>query len=125
MRARLPLGRVVTGAAFVVAVPATTPSTENVTVLPATGELFKVRLRVAESDVVPKYVPAELATMKLLAASGAETVTALVAELLAGFGSTADELLASAVLLMMSPFKSVLIVEATMVAVPDWPLASE
>ena len=63
--------------------------------------------------------------MKLVAESGAETVTDVLAELFAGFGSTADELLTFEVLLMVSPFKSVLMEEATMVAVPDWPLASE
>ena len=63
--------------------------------------------------------------MKFVAESGAETVTAVVAELLAGFVSTAEELLMFEVLLIVSPFRSVLMVEATIVAVPDWPLANE
>ena len=50
---------------------------------------------------------------------GAETVTLEVAELFAGMGSTAEELVADAVFVIVSRFKSVLTVEATMVAVPD------
>jgi hypothetical protein len=63
--------------------------------------------------------------MKLVADSGADTVTDVLAELLAEFVSTAEELLTSDVLLIVSPFRSVLTVEATIVAVPDWPLANE
>ncbi len=64
-------------------------------------------------------------TTKLVAESGADTVTDVLAELLAGFVSTAEELVAFAVLLMVSPFRSVATVDATMVAVPDWPFPSE
>jgi hypothetical protein len=60
-----------------------------------------------------------------VAESGADTVTDVLAELLALFVSTAEELLMFEVLLIVSPFRSVLTVEATIVAVPDWPLANE
>src|SRR5438270_5681471 len=63
--------------------------------------------------------------MKFVAESGAETVTDVLAELFAGLVSMAEELATLDVLLIVSPFRSVLTVEATIVAVPDWPLAKE
>src|SRR5258708_5280097 len=124
-RTRLTFGRDATPVALVTAVPTRVPSSVKVMLRPATAAPLKVLFSVVESVAVPKYAPVELATIKLVADSGAETVTAVVAELLAGFVSTAEELLAFEVLLMVSPFRSVATVDVTMVAVPDWPLPSE
>ena len=63
--------------------------------------------------------------MKLVADKGADTVTDVEAELLAGSGSTADALLTVEVLAMVLPFKRLALLVATMVAVPLCPLASE
>ena len=65
-----------------------------------------------------------MATIKFVGETGAETVTVVAAELSAGFVSTADELLALAVLLMVELFKRVLSVEPTSVTVPVCPLPS-
>ncbi len=56
--------------------------------------------------------------MKLVGDNGADTVTDVEAELSAGKGSTADALLTVEVLAMVLPFKSVLALAATIVAVP-------
>ena len=122
---RLTLGSVATPVALVTAVPTTSPLTENVIVRPTTAAPLEVRCSVVESVVVPKYAPVEFATIKFVADCGAETVTTDVAALLAGLVSTADELLAAAVLVMVSPFSSVLSVDPTSVTVPDCPLANE
>src|SRR6476660_319118 len=122
---RLTLGSVATPDASVTAVPTTRPLTENVMVRPWMAAPFSVRLSVVVSVVAPKYGPVELATMKLVADCGAETVTLVVSSLSAGFGSTAVELLTVEVLVMVSPFKSVLMDWATMVTDPDSPLNSE
>src|SRR6478672_12830026 len=111
---RLTFASVATPEALVTAVPTARPLTEKVTVRFAMAAPFSVRFNVVVRVVVPKYVPVELATMKLVAEGGAETVTLEVAELFAGMGSTAEELLAEAVLLIVSRFSSVLSVEATM-----------
>src|SRR5436305_6746955 len=63
--------------------------------------------------------------MKFVGDCGAETVVFVLAELFAGTGSTADELLTLAVLEIVSPFRSVLITEPTRVTVPDCPLAKD
>src|SRR5947209_14357751 len=63
--------------------------------------------------------------MKFVADSGADTMTDVLAELFAGLVSTAEELATLDVLLIVSPFRSVLTVEATIVTVPDWPLAND
>jgi hypothetical protein len=63
--------------------------------------------------------------MKLVADNGADTVTDVEEELSAGSGSTADALLTVDVLAMVLPFKSVLTLAATIVAVPLCPLANE
>ena len=116
---RLTFGSVATPEALVSAVPTTRPLTEKVIVRFAIAAPFRVRFNVVVRVVVPKYPPVELATTKLVAEGGAETVTLELAELLAGIGSTAEELLTEAVLLIVSRFRSVLTVEVTMVAVPD------
>src|SRR6476661_2321306 len=116
---RLTFGSVATPEAFVTAVPTARPFTEKVMIRFAMAAPFRVRFNVVVSVVVPKYVPVELATTKLVAEGGAETVTLEVAELFAAIGSTAEELVADAVFVIVSRFRSVLTVEATMVAVPD------
>src|SRR5512146_1606010 len=63
--------------------------------------------------------------MKFVGEGGADTVTLVAAELSAGFGSTAEELATSAVLLMVEVFSSELRVVPTSVTVPDCPLARE
>ncbi len=122
---RLTLGSVATPVALVTAVPTTSPLTENVIERPTTAVPLEVRCNVVESVVVPKYAPVEFATIKFVADCGAETVTTDVAALLVGLVSTADELLAAAVLVMVSPLSNVLSVDPTSVTVPDCPLASE
>ena len=116
---RLTFGSVATPEALVNPVPTVMPLIEKVMVRFAMAAPFRVRFNVVVRVVVPKYVPVELATMKLVAEGGAETVTLEVAELFAGMGSTAEELLIKAVLLIVSRFRSVLTVEVTRVAVPD------
>src|SRR6476661_591449 len=106
---RLTFGTVATQEASVTVVPTTRPLTEKVMVRFARAAPFSVLFNVVVRGVVPKYVPVELATMKLVAEGGAETVTLEGAELFAGIGSTAEELLTDAVFVIVSRFRSVLI----------------
>jgi hypothetical protein len=60
-----------------------------------------------------------------VAEGGALTVTVVVAVLSAGLGSTADELLTIDVLVIVSRFNNVLIVDPTILTLPLAPLASD
>jgi hypothetical protein len=107
-----------TPVASVRALPTALPFNVKATDLPATGELSALLRKVAERSALPPKVPFAAAAVSVVGTS-VTTLTVAVAELFAGFGSTAELLLILTVLLKLLLFASPELTWATMVAVAD------
>src|SRR5437660_7589316 len=116
--------RVATPPASVIALPTEFRFTKKLMVSPTAGELSDFFRKVAERTALPPNAPVAGATV-MVATAGWVAVMVEEAELLAVFGSTADELLMLAVLVMIAPFATVLLTRPARVTVAVAPLANE
>ena len=107
------------------AVPTVVPFKAKVTVFPEINPPLDVFCNVALRMASPPKEPDAGETASVDAPGCAVMEMVAVAELFAGFGSTADLLPMLTVLVSKAPFRRLALVAATIVMVSVWPLASE